>query len=82
MHPVIRTQEDIRNTKLHRSGAAPRQVHLQGRDQHQLGVGDRYGGSQIGKLKDNGEKLSPARWRDKLASSKGRAWEGMTLRRR
>jgi len=51
-------QEDIRNTKLRMSVAAPRQVHLRGRDQHQHGVGDPYGGSQIGKQKDRGR-----RWR-------------------
>lgn len=38
-HPAIEMQRDTRNTKLRVSVATPKQVHLQGGDQHQHGVG-------------------------------------------
>lgn len=86
VHPAIGMQRDTRSIKLHVSVATPRQVHLRGRDQHQHGVGVPSGGSQIGRQRgteaDTREKLSPSRCRDKLACSKRRMWEGMTVGRR
>lgn len=48
-HPAIEMKRDTRNTKLHVSVATPRQVHLQGGDQHQRGVGGPSGQKDKGR---------------------------------